>query len=337
MIPFRKSLTPEEQIKWENALKSVFEQPGYNYLSRYLHKLIGGNYSTPFDKIIDRTKTYDDMLIYSPIPPMAPSKSFEECMVEQAQHIKRSAAEHNLTPYLMWSGGLDSTGALYALINEGMHFNVLFEQQSCDEYPKVAQEILDHKFEGVTPIFSKPGDIIFPKHARENQNALYITGEMGDTVFGPDWPKSYFDYETRTLLADDYVDKFVPRCLYNATISSVSKIAPDPTLGELLWALSFIYKWHKVLTRVLILDLRGFGPDQNTIHFFDTPNFQLYAMNNYKESCNFVKDTECKMALRQYIFDQNGDQEYFDTKCKKNSMGESDMINFWHDGLKKEC
>jgi len=318
---FKKQFTDSERIKWQNTLNKMFIQTGSDKLGMAFATLIGGDQFRRFDANIDRTKTYDDIIICSPIPKMAPSEPFNLCVKEQARYILSVIEKYSLTPYLMYSGGLDSTCTFYALVNEGVEFNVVFNQGSYNEYPKLGQELLDKKFKKVNPIFVKNDEFTLPEHADQNADSLYITGEIGDQTFGH-MEMCTVDYETRQLLIEDAVDKgFFPTDVYQATVNSVRKIlSGEITLSEYFWAVNFIFKYQDVLLRKGAQGLRYYGPKQNTIHFFDTDKFQLYALNNYKKNCKFIKKTEYKMELKQYIFEQNGDNEYFKNKTKEGSF-----------------
>ena len=293
------------------------------------YNTFGGDFYRTFDGYIDRSKVHHDLMICETIPEMAPCKSFETCMKEQAHYIKELVNEHSLNPYLMFSGGIDSTGVLYALINAGLEFNVVFNQGSINENPKVAQDLLDKKFRGVNPILCNNGEVTFPEHPKANPDAFYITGEIGDQTFGSEGMYK-FDYDTRQLPVEEAVDKgLVPRELFNVTIDSVNKIIPDKlTLSEYLWAANFIFKYQDVLLRCGAVGLSSYGPKQNAIHFYNSTNFQLYSMNSYRENSNFVRQADYKMPLKEYIYKNNSDKYYLENKIKEGSFHRGAYVDF---------
>ncbi len=326
-MQFRQHCTNEEASKWQNTLNQVYTTTGPDNLGQEFVHLMGGFAATKkaFTDNVDRTKTYDDIFACSPLPQFAANKSFDRCMAEQAKTIHSIIKEHSLSLYLMWSGGLDSTGVFYAFINEGIQFNVIFDQNSYNEYPKLAQELIDRKFDGVTPMFSD-NNITFPKHMEENSGALYITGEIGDQIFGWEGDMFRWDYATRQLPIEDCIGKHISPALYEATSPSISTIVNYPTWAEYLWAMGFIYKYHKVVTRIYRAKLIPAGPAQNVISFFNTDEFQLYALNNYKENCRFIKETDYKSPLRTYILNNNQDENYTNTKIKISSLSASSFF-----------
>ncbi len=316
-LQFKPQFTAEEQVRWRRTLEQLYVHKGPDDLGLAMFNLIGGIKERTFSAHVDRTKTYNDIIVCSPIPEMAPAKTFNECVANRARKIHAVIKEHSLTPYLMWSGGLDSTGVLYALLDEGVKFNVIFDQTGRNEYPKVAQQLLNNEIENATAVFNY-GNLTFPEHPRENKTALYLTGEIGDQTFGSEG-MAKFDYEAKQTPVVDCIGKLISRDLYEATAQSISKVIISPTWSEYLWALSFIYKYQDVQLRIGAMGLSSFGPKQNTFHFFNDDEFQLYTLNNYKENCSFANRVDYKLPLKKYILAQNGDEEYFSHKTKEGS------------------
>ncbi len=314
---FKPQFTEEETIKWKNTLERLYVHTGPDELGMEFFTLMSGPKERTFAANVDRTRTYDDIIVCTTIPEKEASLSFNECAADQAKNIHAIVKEHSLTPYLLWSGGLDSTGALYALLDEGIKFNVIFDQTSYDEYPKVAQQLLNNEMENATPLFITNREITFPNHAEVNKDALYLTGDMGDQTFGT---AAKSDYVTKMLPIETCVDRhMISQELYEATAPSIAKLIKNPTLSEFLWGLSFIFKYQDAQLRIGAMGLSCYGPKQNTIHFFDTDNFQLYNLNNYKENCSFINPVNYKLPLKQYIYEHDGDEEYFKNKTKEGS------------------
>ena len=326
-MDFRRKLSTIDKLRFKNTLNRVFHQPGFCRDSTILEDWIGGYFRTPFNRIIDRTKKYNCCLVSSPLPDFKINKPFETCMEERAEEIKRIARIHNLTTYCLWSGGLDSTGVFYALLNTGMEFKVLFEPIGYEEYPKLGDEIIAGKFPGVEAVLVDNRQIEFPEYTNERNDVLFITGECGDQVFGA-LSLMHLDKDQRNVKLKDCIgNDRLPEDFYELTMPSVSKIiGEDPKLSEYIWCLNFVYKYMKVALRMRRAGLRNFGPDQNTIHFFENDDFQVFAMNNYHEHCAFNSMTDYKLPLKEYILAQNKDYDYFNNKGKEFSMKKSELL-----------
>ena len=80
---------------------------------------------------------------------------------------------------------------------------------------------------------------------------------------------------------------------------------------------NFIFKYQEVQVRTFRkLGLNAIGENINAIHFYDNLEFQSWAIRNYKKNGTQTIHGLYKRDYKQYIFDCNGDEDYFINKKK---------------------
>lgn len=265
------------------------------------------------DSIVDRTGLSKTLPINFtiPIPETIENCTLEEAIEKRLEELEKST----LDKYLLWSGGIDSTLAFYALISKNIDFTLITNKNSKLEYPKLHSEILDGKFPNVKEIKYISVDEIEP-----GEKTLFITGEIGDQISGSIVFKRYTPLE-RNSNYKNVVDRRIIDMTFDSVISLTKN--PDMTTTEYIWALNFIYKYENVVERIKT----NTKPGVEFFHFFDTPSFQSWAINNYKTNCKFDNWKEYKTALKTIIFNYNGDEHYFKNKTKVPSLKFSGILN----------
>lgn len=305
------------------------------------------NYCALYQQMIDRTNpAYFD---YG-VPPI-PAKecvALEDAIKDATKVVKEKSQHKHI--YLLWSGGIDSTVVLFAMLDAGIPFTVIMNENSVKEYPMVAKKILAKEFSCDYFLYQdkmKPLKEVVP----DFDNAWFVTGEIGDQLSGSMITMRY-TYEQRSMsmaevikqdlftkpyeVKPEYVDGIPPLVVlkhgdYNTTELCV-RYCEKPvykflgtdrettTLSEFLWAVNFIYKYTLVILRLFKVGLWNAGSKENCTHFFDTVKFQQWAMDNYKSNCAYVKDADYKMPFKEYIYRFTNDAEYRDEKEKVPSL-----------------
>ena len=215
---------------------------------------------------------------------------------------------------LFWSGGIDSTTVFYSLINNNVKFEIVLSKDSEKEYKNLYDKILNKEFSNIK-------DILFLENYVHKyvKDKTILTGEIGDQIMGS---MKYLDYTIDNLkdpfykhVPDEIIEYFGPSC------QMILK-DEEATLSEYLWALNFIFKYNDVIYRFPTV-LNYLDVDKNNTligHFFNTKDFQSWSIQNYKEHCNFDKIEDYKKLFKKYIFESNGDEEYFNNKLKVPSL-----------------
>ncbi|MGH2558710.1 MAG: hypothetical protein ACRDJH_06570 [Thermomicrobiales bacterium] len=284
--------------------------------------------------IIDRTGTLDqgfDYAVLDPIPPPATDgATFAELCDAIGAELVAEALDAGREIGVLWSGGIDSTTALIAIMKaaaargRGDVVRVLLSLDSVHEYPGFFLRHVNgkHRIQAVThPIteFLDPA-------------VITVTGEHGDQLFGSHLLESYVrrgvggvDY--REILPLVLLERLhSARSAYRVgrylepVIAAAPAPAPMRTLFDCMWWLNFALKWQEVTLR-----LAAFRGDQaravygSLRHFFRNEQFQAWALAN--PTIRHVPVwAHYKTKAKQYILDYTGDQAYYRTKEKEDSL-----------------
>ncbi|MEO0798344.1 MAG: hypothetical protein AAFY53_03955 [Pseudomonadota bacterium] len=279
--------------------------------------------------LIDRTETLDHGFPYqilSPIPPLIePPLPFSTIAANRALEIAQRAEREQKQIHLLWSGGIDSTCAIAALIralgDDRGRLIVHTTAQSRQEYPGFEKAHLS------APIRVKR--IAHVGHSYSG-DAIVVTGELGDQIFGSakaltfsidalrsDWRTAFPRHLTQAL-ADRKRARAVLAYL-KPQIDRAPVAIPD--LFTLLWWLNFSMKWQSVELR-MFASTRGMTLDAfrgRTEHFFATDDFQTYALAYAGQGLG--RDwTTYKTPARDVIRRLTGATPYLDTKEKELSL-----------------
>lgn len=288
-----------------------------------------------------------------------PGKKFvelEAAIKDSVSVVKEIAKTKNI--YLMWSGGIDSTLAFYAMVNEKIPFTVLYDENSIAEYPALGEKILNSEFANTKHLAVKN-----VMKLTSNRKNYFITGEIGDQCMGS-MVTMQFNYQERNMLLKDAIacdlfnrytvsigrednrkmfqpiilkgqnaTKTIVNLVYDTMVEFLGTTKENTTVAEFLWYLNFIYKYLTVIYRLHRLNMFGYGKLKNTHHFFDTEMFQQYAMSHYKENCAYVKETDYKLPFKEWIYKQDGNIEYLKNKLKEPSLKAS---NYYWEGIESE-
>jgi hypothetical protein len=146
-----------------------------------------------------------------------------------------------------------------------------------------------------------------------------VTGEIGDQLFGsmkmfecknPEMLSRAFATELKSF----HYQKLKPLAMKNPFYNE------DKSYACFLWWLNFTLKYQWVQVRMLVR--LGREHAQNLIHYYDTDDFQAWALSTpMKEKfTDFSKPYTYKMPAKKYIFDYANDLWYFVSKQKVPSL-----------------
>ncbi len=281
--------------------------------------------------IIDRTATLAhpfDVDILDRVPPLPASDlSFDNlCDVRGEQIVDRARATDKKIDVL-WSGGIDSTAALIAIIKAAAERDVLNQVQvvlSMDSVLEYPDFYLNHIHESlaIRPMLQSVSSSL-------EAQSLTVTGEHGDQLFGSQLLRLWVQ---RGLAAEPWRD-VLPLVVVHRTrrlravkpllayLEPVLLSAPVPivTLFDALWWLNFTLKWQDVSLRLIArTGADAFDHHASMTHFFRTDPFQQWAMAYPHRTVNAWNDY--KQAAKRYIFEFTGDENYFLCKEKEDSL-----------------
>ena len=282
---------------------------------------------------VDRSHTLPSpglrMEVADPIPDASGfTTPFDDVCLARARDI----LDEDREIALFWSGGIDSTTALSALLMEASaaereRLHIFLRPRSIAEYPEyfashvhglrhtiIAGEAADAFRSGPGRTFSSD---VGPILAREAREKLIVTGEHGDQIFGsiklaenPEWigrPASEF-------LHDPTFDA------HRDEIEGLNAACPVPVgdIATLLWWWNFAVKWQEITFRGLS-DLDDGSAFRNIRHFFRTEDFQRWSIANPDLK---IRDSleSYKWPAKEFIYRFAGDADYRDHKTKVGSL-----------------
>ena len=265
---------------------------------------------------------------------------FETVTDTRAIEFKK-ASEKFEHVYLFWSGGIDSTLVLCALLKNWdtislSKLTVVLNSQSILEHPTGYLNLIKGKLKELNT------DEFFSGGARFSHDALYITGDVGDAILGYEdiyrfdklypgsyqrpWKKSVDLLVSYFSLADGPVSG---NFAMNHIIESLeaAEIEVD-TVYDLLWWLDF--NWGYDLNLYYLcwtyselpqeLNARQFMED-NVFLFFNCKEYQNWAVATIGTDLKIgATVTSHKLPAKKYIYGFDRDKEYFDTKLKVMSI-----------------
>lgn len=244
---------------------------------------------------------------------------------------------------VFWSGGIDSTLALTALLQEGVdpaNVRVLYSESSVEEYPLYFETVIQNKIQC---------ELLTELVSYEIDTGISVTGELGDQIFGllltslnedgTDFEALTQDYRPwflhrleqgyQTLLSinarDDLKDHF-GHCPPSEVAAQVLEYlepqfqkAPNDirTVHDLLWWIQISLKWQPKSLEDIGAIHNG-EQTERIQHFFQTPEYQLWSFHNYR---NAIQDSwvSYKWHAKEIIREFTGDDYYAESKTKHNS------------------
>ena len=273
-------------------------------------------------------------MMYEPIPVVNKfNKTFEECCMDAAKNLWSLGKPIEL----FWSGGIDSSGALIALLetkSKNDVFNIRYTQDSIDEFPLMWEKMVKDKND---PLSHKEmlDDSLF-----ENHDIIKVTGECGDQCFGSDalhknlhrhdddwetifsWSKDEIFHNQPVELRNNISEEeFIQRkvAISEILFDNVDDAAIEvKTIFDLYWWMNFCFKWQDVDSR-MIFTFSSTAEWKSTISFFNTENFQKWSIVNHDIKHGGTWETY-KQPAKEYINKYIKDETYRKNKTKEPSL-----------------
>lgn len=233
---------------------------------------------------------------------------------------------------VQWSGGVDSTSLLLALIKNGVSKEDLiirYDINSQEEYPLLCDWLIKNKYQMV------PVKQSWHKALSTTDTDIIINGWCADQLFG-----SVFFYSCPELYSVD-----LNTLLDKVTIENISLTQKNKekainvfkrygkeffdidisTAADLGWFINFTLKWTYV-SLFNEMYLIGTKNQFNTHPFYNTSYFQSWALSNFPTINNvniYSSPRDYKRDLKEYCNEIFPDPEYLNNKCKKPSWNSS--------------
>ena len=279
--------------------------------------------SKPYGNLIDRTGNISHFLpvnVRRPYRYRRIDKDWVTVSLDTARDIDRRSSARIV---VKWSGGIDSTNALVALlqVTDPKKIIILCDHRSIDEFPEFYTNIIKGRLEEIDPFQWANWDW--------SQGDVCVTGDCGDCVwavidqsfwnhahqwFHQPWQHWVTWQEKQRDVAIDH--DFLER------VCAWSGVELRTTLDLRTW-FYLNFKWQDKA-----MDSWCFGPDAlnhaNNIVFYDhNDGFENWTMNNL-DQMGGKSFADCKMPAKLFIHDYFPCQRYLREKTKVNS-------GFWVD------
>jgi hypothetical protein len=274
--------------------------------------------------LVDRTKSIPHFLdidySYAPIP-VNPNFDLDLTTIVKNRCLELLSTGKQIN--VAWSGGIDSTFVLLSLhyyANDPEQVRVYGTYNSIIESGDLFDKFIKDRMHYCIKV-NKPANGNFT-----DTDCIYVTGGMANQVFTQSLLHSKRDYildfkdnySVETTLDLFYKDVLTDSCLQFLEPSILNIPRNIYTIQDLRWFMNFNFSWYNVLTSPLI----GLDKDNATrIHaFFNTDEFQLWAIHNTDISTKTGDYTDERWQLREAITEYTGDSYYSNNKKKFTSV-----------------
>ena len=248
--------------------------------------------------------------------------SFEQTCLDTAKKI---VASTDKPISVSWSGGIDSTTALVALLKTAPteRLRIICNQQSIDEYPTFYQDVIHNKIE-----ILDPSD--WPYRASE---FFTVSGDAGDTVWAAiddsfynlhrdnlhkSW-KTWMVENTNVKLDIEFVERF---CNWSGV--------EIRTLLDLRTWFYLCCKWQDKAMKIFYESPSTLSsPKKNLVAFYDVDDrFMMWTMNNLDKIIGNCW-TDYKLPAKKFIYSFHCDDNYMSNKTKEYSGSYTGNVTLW--------
>lgn len=274
---------------------------------------------------------------FIPIPAL-PSEtnalSFSDLCDDRAHELIKYSSDIGKPLLVMWSGGIDSTTLLTALIKTKSLDNIIvgMSVHSIRENPNFYYKHIRGKIKTI------PSNTALSKIKND---MILVTGEGADQLFGTDIYKKINVNIGLGVMMEPYSKSNITSFLrlVNMTDAEADKwffvlddqikhtqLCEIKTFKDFWWWYNFCYKWQFVFFRTLIM-ADQIGREYITKDWINT-NFKQFFMTNAFQRWSMLNPnlktvdtwTSYKLEAKKYIFEFDKNQDYFDNKVKMSSM-----------------
>lgn len=238
---------------------------------------------------------------------------------------------------VLWSGGIDSTSILVALMRTNSKwYESLQVITAHNEYSLFAEKYLEPKN---CLINMEDNKEVLRDMDFYDKNSIYINGECADQLFGynygamiyknqfrfwkyADIQKFIIDYTWPKIINTQYINNKTTNDMILSWLDDFVARAPFEikTGNDFAWWCNFALRWHDKMAFKYVGKVGT--PKINTVMncFFATDNFQLWSMINHDAKFEDINQWKTyKQPLKNYIHEFTGDDDYRVNMIKVNS------------------
>ena len=273
---------------------------------------------------VDRTQTYNmpvSMTVISPLEKCKDSmQEYADACDSRALQLLSIAEQKVLSIYVMWSGGIDSTGMLAALLknstlSQRQQITVLLTQGSIKENPEFFKRFIIGKIDYSTAL---DFNIKF-----DNSTHMLLCASTNDQLFG----SNPFHFDGSNDSSDKPTVEMIQAGMFDSVdIKTAEKIKfilenTAASRGIELLTLDHHRCWYQLCfchqyVQARFLSYFHHTNSENVMEFYNHDDFDQWSMQRYHKP---VLSLEYKKECKQYIFDFDKNQDYLENKQKVNS------------------
>lgn len=249
--------------------------------------------------------------------PLATRKSFAELCEQRAEEILTKVGNYNIA--VAWSGGLDSTCVMASILDkvDPNNLTVVMNDSSIAEYPWFYDTYIKDKIKTI-PMERHSVDLITSRIV--DQGGVYLTGEIGDQLFGSIHYASYNDQSDLLKPWETLLEDVSPETVNVYTRLVASCPVPMTSVKMFWWWMNYAWKYQGVQLR-MIMGANNAKLEENVFHFFDGKGFNDYTMyTDIEEKYPGIDPKNYKMPMKNYILSKTGDEDYAKNKMKVISL-----------------
>lgn len=267
---------------------------------------------------VDRTNTFpnlDHLLIETiPLETEHTTDSFDICMSQCAENINNLKGNK----ILFYSGGIDSTAMIIALIKSGRinDYQINYTDSSINEYPEFFEKhiIKYNHFKSTAQTFEK----FVNEGLNEGKNHIIAGTGHSSTI--------YENVKHNNIELNENYNN-----IFNLLKSNLSKellhenIKKCPielkTMDDIYWYIRFVYELQKTYYKWGMITNKS--EHYKKCHCFFSKPYRVWELSNRNYlQINSFTDSEInpKPHLRKYIYNFTNDLSYYKTKNKVNSV-----------------
>ena len=254
---------------------------------------------------------------YIDFPSSSSTNKFSDLMDSRANDIVNKIRKEEKDLYIFLSGGVDSTAMTIAVIKTAgdnlKNIHVVYNDSTENEYP----EFLSYLFQTNIDMYRCESYEIEDVQEKLLESNYTLTGWGADQLFGSavsqNWPEWYnLDWK---LWIKDTIGVNTDNAIGQLEDTFSYYNLPIKTFGELAWFMNFSTKYDIVTNSDALYSGKI---THRMINFYDTQDFNDWSVSNFDILHKYPQqDTvHYKMALKDYIYDFNHDENYRNNKGK---------------------
>ena len=279
---------------------------------------------------------------YVSCPPltMVSDKSFSDVTDLRALDIKKTMQQTNQGLAVFWSGGIDSTVALSAIIKnfnsaDLKNVTVFANNQSYYENPTFYHSVIE-KYQLKTVNFKNLSDetiqSVFDQYLvtdGEPADKLWIVNSifMFESIYG-----SGSSNKSLTELADKFIEFLSnqmsvtqAREYYDSLLLNIKEVGIEiVTISDLFWWINFNFHWvdHLLIwyQQFPIKTVDSYKQyKKNYLPWYNSNEYQLWSLSDRPKRIEYDQQELYKMPAKQYVYELARDPFYLNYKSKLGS------------------